>query len=47
MSLIDYSLITSAIGLSVFSEIDVNNGCVLLYAGVPLVLVVAYLALVF
>ena len=47
MSLIDYSLITSAIRLSVFSEIDVNNGCILLYAGVTLVLAMAYLTLVF
>ena len=45
MSLIDYSLITSAIRLSVFSEIDVNNGCIILYASVTLVLAVAYLAL--
>ena len=37
MSLIDYSLTTSAIRLSVFSEINVNNGCILLYAGVTLV----------
>ena len=47
MSLIDDSLITSTIRPSVFSEIDVNNGCILLYAGVTLVLAEAYLALVF
>ena len=47
MSLIDCSLITSVIRLRVFSEIDVNNGCILLNAGVTLVLAVAYLALVF
>ena len=47
MSLIDYSLITSATRLGVFSESDVNNGCVLLNAGVALVLAVTYLALVF
>ena len=46
MSFVDYSLITSAIRLRVFSEIDVNNGCFLLYAGITLVLAVAYLALV-
>ena len=39
--------ITSDVRLSVISEIDVNNGCILLYAGVTLVLAVAYLALVF
>ena len=30
-----------------FSEIDVNNGCILLYAGVTLVLAVEYLEIVF
>ena len=47
MSSIDYSLITSDVRLSVISEIDVNNGCIFIYAGVTLVLAVAYLALVF
>ena len=45
MSSIDYSLIKSAVRLSVISDIDVNNGCVLLYAVVTHVLAVAYLAL--
>lgn len=47
MSLTDNSLIKSNVRLSVFSEIDVNNGCILPHAGVTLVLAVAYLALVF
>ena len=40
------TLITSATRLGVFSEIDVNNGCILLNAGVALELAVTYLALV-
>ena len=47
MSLIDYSLIMSAVRFSVISEIYVNNGCILLYAVVTHVLGVAYLALFF
>ena len=47
MSSKDYSLITSDVRLNVISEIDINNGCILLYAGVTLVLTVTYLALVF
>ena len=46
MSSIDYSQKTSAVRLSVISEIDVNDGYILC-AVVTRVLAVAYLALVF
>ena len=47
MSLLDYSLIMSAVRLSVISEIDVNNGCILIYAVVTHILATTDLALGF